>query len=103
MLESGEGLLLVDLVVAECVYVLQSVYGVEPARVGELLEGVISLDSVRVVDAALLTRALDIYATAGIGFADAYLAASAELSDVGAVISFDRGLDRIATVRRIEP
>lgn len=91
LLESAEGLLLVDLVIAECVYVLQSVYGVEPARVAELLGRVISFASVRVVDAALLTRALDVYASAGVGFADAYLVASAELSDVGMVMSFTAG------------
>ena len=37
LLETAEGLLLVDLVVAECVYVLQSVYRVEPSAIAELM------------------------------------------------------------------
>jgi predicted nucleic acid-binding protein len=38
-----------------------------------------------------------------VDFAEAYLAACAEASGVGAVASFDRTLDRVPTVRRIEP
>lgn len=36
-------------------------------------------------------------------FAEAYLAASAELSGIGRVASFDRRLDRVATIQRVEP
>ena len=36
-------------------------------------------------------------------FADAYLVASAERTGVGAIVSFDRSIDRVRTVRRIEP
>jgi predicted nucleic acid-binding protein len=36
-------------------------------------------------------------------FAEAYLVAQAERSGVGAVASFDKAIDRVATVRRIEP
>jgi predicted nucleic acid-binding protein len=35
--------------------------------------------------------------------ADAYLVASAERTGVGEVASFDRGIDRVPTVRRVEP
>ena len=36
-------------------------------------------------------------------FADAYLVASAERTGVGAAARFDRGTDRVGTVRRVEP
>ena len=48
-------------------------------------------------------RALDLYASTGVGFADAYLLPSTELSEADAVMSFDRGLDGVAAIRRIEP
>jgi len=36
-------------------------------------------------------------------FPDAYLVASAERSGVGTIASFDRSIDRVTTVRRVEP
>jgi predicted nucleic acid-binding protein len=35
-------------------------------------------------------------------FAEAYLVASAETTGLGVVASFDRAIDRVPTVRRIE-
>ena len=36
-------------------------------------------------------------------FADAYLVAEAEVSGVNAVVSFDKAIERMPTVRRVEP
>jgi predicted nucleic-acid-binding protein len=96
-------LLLADLVLAECVYVLESFYEVERVRVAELMRAAIALPSIRVVDEPLLLRALELYELAGLDFADAYLVASAEVTGVDAVTSFDRGIDRVRTVARVEP
>lgn len=52
-------------------------------------------------DHDLLLRALELYQEARLDLAEAYLAALAELSGIGAVASFDRSLDRIPTIRRI--
>lgn len=51
----------------------------------------------------LLTAPLEVYEVDRIDFAEAYLVASAERSDVRAVVSFDRSIDRVTTVKRIEP
>jgi predicted nucleic-acid-binding protein len=102
-LERGEQLLLADLVLAECVYVLESFYEVERATVARLMRAAIGLPSIAVVDAALLLRALEVYEVGRIDFADAYLVASAELTGVERVMSFDRDIDRIGTVARVEP
>ncbi len=100
----GDGpLLLADLVLAECVYVLESFYEVEPVRVAEMMRAAIALPSIRVIDELLLLRALELYELAGLDFADAYLVASAEVTGVDAVMSFDRGIDRVRTVARLEP
>jgi predicted nucleic acid-binding protein len=56
-----------------------------------------------VPDEALLLRALELYEQHRIHFAESYLAACAELSDVGVVASFDRDIDRVPTIRRLEP
>jgi predicted nucleic acid-binding protein len=99
----SDALLLTDLVLAECVYVLESFYELEPVRVAELMRAAIALPSVTVLDASLLLRALEVYELDRLDFAEAYLVASAEATGVGAVMSFDRAIDRVATVRRVEP
>jgi predicted nucleic-acid-binding protein len=102
-LSSGEQLLLADLVLAECVYVLESFYEVERARVAELMRAAIALPSVVVVDVSLLLRALEVYEIDRLDFAEAYLVASAEVTGMGAILSFDRSIDRVQTTSRIEP
>jgi predicted nucleic acid-binding protein len=102
-LQAGQNLVLVDLVVAEVVYVLESVYEVERERVAELLRAVIGFPAVLVSDEALLFRTLELYEQYRIQFAESYLAACAELSGAGTVASFDRTIDRVPTVQRLEP
>lgn len=102
-LAAAEELLLADLVVGEVVYVLESFYEVERDQVAELVRAVIGFPAVLVTDASMLLRALEVYEVHGIDFAEAYLVASAEASGVGAIASFDRSIDRVPTIRRIEP
>lgn len=102
-LAGGEGLLVTDLVLAECVYVLESFYEIERERVAELLRAAIALPSTVVLDAPLLLRALELYEVDRLDFAEAYLVACAEATGVGAVMSFDRAIERVPTVRRVEP
>ncbi len=102
-LAASERLLLADLVLAECVYVLESFYEVERERVAELMRAAIALPSIAVLDAPLLLRALEVYEVDRLDFAEAYLIANAEATGVGAVMSFDRAIDRVRTVERVEP
>jgi predicted nucleic-acid-binding protein len=102
-LAGDERLLLADLVVAECVYVLESFYEVERARVATLMRAAIALPSVEVIDAPLLLRALELYERERLDFAEAYLVANAEATGVRRVVSFDRAIDRVETVVRVEP
>ena len=102
-LAEADELLLADLIVAEVVYVLESFYEVKRARVAELVRAIIAFDAVRVVDEELLLRALEVYEIDRLDFAEAYLVASAERSGVDSVASFDRAIDRVTTIRRIEP
>jgi predicted nucleic-acid-binding protein len=102
-LATADELLVPDLIVAEVVYVLESFYEVERKRVAELVRAVIGFPAVVVVDAALLLRALEVYEVDGIDFAEAHFVASAEASGVNAIASFDRSIDRIASVQRVEP
>jgi predicted nucleic-acid-binding protein len=102
-LADEEQLLLSDLILAECVYVLESFYEVKRPRIAELMRSAIALASIATVDPALLLRALEVYELDKLDFAEAYLVAQAESTGVGEVLSFDRSIDKVKTVTRREP
>jgi predicted nucleic acid-binding protein len=102
-LASGARLLLTDIVLAECVYVLESFYEVKRPSVAELLRPAIALPNVETLDPATLLRALEAYELDRLDFAEAYLVAQAEATGVREVLSFDRSIDKIGTVTRREP
>ena len=96
-------LYLTDLIVAETVYVLESFYEAPREQVGAAMRSLVSMRSVVTVDPALLLRAIEVYETDRLDFAEAYLVACAESTGVGRIASFDRSIDRVDTVERIEP
>jgi predicted nucleic acid-binding protein len=102
-LADADDLLLTDLVVAEVVDVLESFYEVPRPKVAELVRAIIAFPAMVVLDAALLLRSIEVYEVDRLDFADAYLVAHAERSGVGVVASFDKAIDRVTTVRRLEP
>ena len=102
-LGSERALLLTDLVAAETVYVLESFYEAPRDEVASAVRSLVAFDSIVCVDPALLLRAIEVYETDRIDFAEAYLVACAESTGVGKIASFDRSIDRVDTVERIEP
>jgi predicted nucleic acid-binding protein len=102
MLGARHDLILTDLVMAEMVYVLESYYDRQRAEISGMTRSLLALPSVAVVDHDLLLRAVELYESLRLDFAEAYLAALAELSDVKKVASFDRQIDRVKTIARVE-
>mgnify|MGYP001267343294 CR=1 FL=1 len=96
-------LYLSDLIVAETVYVLESFYKAPREQVAEAMRSLVAMRSMITVDPALLLRALEVYEVERLDFAEAYLVACAESTGIGRVASFDRTIDRVSTVERIEP
>jgi predicted nucleic-acid-binding protein len=96
-------LILTDLVLAEMVYVLESYYELPRSQVAEAARSLLAFPSISVVDVDLLLRAIELYDTIRLDFAEAYLIAAAEVSDADGVASFDRRVDRVTTARRVEP
>jgi predicted nucleic acid-binding protein len=96
-------LILEDLVFAEVAYVLASVYGASAAAVAASLRAILAFPSIRVRDADLLQRSVEVLELRNVGFTDAYLIAAAERSGIGVIASFDRQIDRVGTVQRVEP
>jgi predicted nucleic acid-binding protein len=102
-LEVETDLLLTDLVVAETIYVLESFYDTPRHQLADSMRSLLAFPSVVTVDAALLLRAIEIYEIERIDFAEAYLVACAESTGVNRVASFDRSIDRVSSVIRVEP
>ncbi len=96
-------LFLTDLIVAETIYVLESFYKTPRELIANAMRSLIALRSVITVDPALLLRSLEVYEFDRIDFAEAYLVACAESSGVNRVASFDRSIDRVGTIERVEP
>jgi predicted nucleic acid-binding protein len=103
VLASGERLLLADLVLAECVYVLESFYEVPRERVALLMRSAVTLSAIETVDPSSLLRALEVYELDRLDFAEAYLVAQAEATGVKEIVSFDRSIDRVEGIVRREP
>jgi predicted nucleic acid-binding protein len=102
-LASADELFLADLSVAETVYVLESFYEVPRPEVAVAMRSLIAFNLIVTVDPALLLRAIEVYEIDRLDFAEAYLVACAESTGVGSVASFDKSIDRVKTVERIEP
>jgi predicted nucleic acid-binding protein len=96
-------LLLADLVVAETVYVLESFYETPRPQISRAVRSLLALGSAVCVDPPLLRRAVEVYETERLDFAEAYLVASAESTGMNRIASFDRSIDRVGSVERIEP
>ena len=88
---------------AETIYVLESFYEAPRIQVAAAVRSLLAFNTMVVVDSALLLRAVEVYETDRLDFAEAYLVACAESTGVGRIASFDRSIDRVRTVRRVEP
>lgn len=102
-LSSETQLYLADLIVAETVYVLESFYKAPRDQIASAMRSLVAMRSVVTVDPTLLLRAIEVYELDCIDFAEAYLVACAESTGVNRVASFDKAIDRIGTIERIEP
>jgi predicted nucleic-acid-binding protein len=71
--------------------------------IARMSRALLALPSIAVADHDLLLRAVEIYEVLRLDFAEAYLASLAELSGVNRVASFDRQIDRVQGIQRVEP
>lgn len=98
----NENLVLTDLILAEVVWTLHSVYKLTKQEIIEKLLKLLELKNLS-ANFHLLTNSLLIYRDHNISFVDAYLAAYSEEEKLEGIYSFDKGLDRIKSVKRFAP
>ena len=90
-------------VVFETVFTLQSFYKHPRPLIRDNVLPVLLLPGIVLPGKRRLRRAFDLYTSTNLSFADCYHVAVAEARKVPEFVSFDRGLDRIPGLHRIEP
>jgi predicted nucleic acid-binding protein len=92
------------LAIAEVIWVLRGpTYGAERGKLASTLTDFLRTSGVRIQDREILLDALLIYGGTNLSFIDAYHAALVTGAALPELYSFDKGLDRIPGVTRIEP
>lgn len=97
-----ENLILPDLILAEVVWTLHSVYKLTKQEIIEKLLKLLKLKNLT-ANFNLLINSLLIYRDYNISFVDAYLIAFCEQNKLAGIYSFDKGLDKIKSVKRLKP
>jgi predicted nucleic acid-binding protein len=92
-----------DLVVSETVYVLQSFYHMAKPAIADALLPLIALENLKIPNKARLRKTFAWYVRYNLSFVDASLAVLTQAQQLPAVVSFDRGYDRVPGIRRVEP
>ncbi len=93
--------ILLDTVVAEIVWVLNSYYSLDKKEIVEKLRALIHVDSIE-CNAFLLNRSLTLWEENNISYIDAYLASVAELGNI-TLYSYDQKFSSIPTIIVKEP
>ena len=104
--KSGEiDLITSDVVIAEIVHVLSSqrLYNLKREAVFEAVNLILGMPGLRVQNRQVCVRAVYLYAYHNIDFADALIGAFMENDGVDTVMSYDKHMDRISTIKRVEP
>lgn len=99
--DKSKSYLLLDMVVAEIIWVLKSYYGFDKTLIIDKVKSLIHLDTID-CNSVLLDRALYFWEKFNISFIDAYLAATSESENVD-LYSYDLKFDKIKTIKRKEP
>ncbi len=90
-------------VVFETVFTLQSFYKHPRLLIHDNVLPLLRLPGIALPGKRQLRRAFDLYTSTNLSFADCLHVAIAEARKVPQFVSFDRGLDRIAGLNRVEP
>jgi predicted nucleic-acid-binding protein len=91
-----------DMVFAEVVYVLSSVYDFAKEDIVETLQLLLNFDSFK-VNKRVLSKALHIFRENNVSFEDSYSLAKVEIKGSSSLYTFDKGIKKIAPMLVKEP
>ena len=91
-----------DLVLAEIIYVLLSVYELSKEDVVEKISLLIELESIK-CNKNLIRKSLDLFKSNSISFVDAYLGAAVLSGKSDVLFTFDKRLLKVLNANAVEP
>ena len=92
-----------DTVVFETVFTLQRQYGVPKAEIRDNLLPILELPGIVLPGKRRLRKVFDLYVDLSLPFADAYHVALMQRLGLRHIVSFDKELNRVPGVTRVEP
>jgi len=102
--ESGEtSVRIADTVVFETVFTLQRQYRVPKDEIRDKVLSLLELRGIVLPGKRRFREVFDLYVDFNVSFVDAYHAVLAKRLGLAGIISFDRGIDRLPDLERIEP
>ncbi len=87
----------------EVVFTLQRRYQVPRQQIRDSVKDILSLRGMELPNKSTYARALDLYAATKVSFPDAFHAAYMDSRKIEEIYSWDRDLDRLEGIRRVEP
>jgi len=98
-----ERVFITDLVVAEIVWVLESVYGLSKKEIQDKVEKILNTPNLFCLHKDIILGALILYAEKDIDFIDAYNALILKEKGIKELYSYDRHYEQIEWLTRLEP
>ena len=92
-----------DLIVAEIIYVLESVYHLDRNAVVEKILAIAETASTIMENRQVILRALDLYEEKNIDFIDAYLASHLVKNNCSTIFTFDSDYKKLDFIEKIIP
>ena len=96
-------LFICDLIVAEIIYVLESIYHLDRNEVVEKILAIAETDNTIIENRQVILGALDLYEEKNIDFIDAYLASHSIKNNCDTVFTFDKDFRKIDFIKKIIP
>ena len=101
--DGEEEIFIPEVVVCDVVWTLQRFYRWPPDRIRRFVGTLLDLDGVQAARKTILSQALHLFADLGIDFSDALIAAVFKDTAPAEIYTYDRDLDRVPGLRRVEP
>ena len=96
-------LFICDLIVAEIIYVLESIYHLDRNEVVEKILAIAETDNTIIENRQVILGALDLYEEKNIDFIDAYLASHSVKNNCDTIFTFDKDFRKIDFIKKIIP
>lgn len=96
-------LFICDLIIAEIIYVLESIYHLDRNAVVEKILAIVETDNTIIENRQVILKALDLYEEKNIDFIDAYLASHSVKNNCDTIFTFNRDLKKIDFIKKIIP